>query len=106
MTEKTLGVPEVHCGHCVSSIEGAVGALLGVHEVHVDLDGKQVSVSFDEGTVELAAIIQSIEDQGYDVGESKPSISGGSQPLARRAQSQGELLHPPNPPLQIGRRPD
>lgn len=80
MTEKTLAVPEVHCDHCVSSIEGAVGALLGVLDVRVDLDGKQVSVSFDEGTVALTAIIQSIEDQGYDVGEPKP--------------------------LQIGRRPD
>ena len=80
MAEKTLAVPEVHCGHCISSIEGAVGGLQGVHKVSVDLEGKQVAVSFDEGTVPLETIVQTIEDQGYDVGESKP--------------------------LQIGRRPD
>jgi copper chaperone len=80
VTEKKLAVPEVHCGHCVSSIEGAVGRLGGVHSVKVDLDGKQVAVSFDEETVPLDSIIQAIEEQGYDVGEPKP--------------------------LEIGRRPD
>jgi copper chaperone len=80
MTSETLAVPEVHCGHCVSSIEGAVGAIPGVQDVRVDLDQRQVSVSFDEQRVPLDMIIHTIEEQGYDVGGPKP--------------------------MQIGRRPD
>lgn len=70
MTEQVLAVPEVHCGHCVSSIEGAVGALDGVQSVTVDLAGKDVSVRFDESRVTLETIVEAIEGQGYDVGES------------------------------------
>ena len=31
MTETTLSVPEIHCGHCKMSIEEAVGALRRRH---------------------------------------------------------------------------
>ncbi|HSL26358.1 MAG TPA: heavy-metal-associated domain-containing protein, partial [Acidimicrobiia bacterium] len=37
MTSRTLTVPDIHCGHCASSIEGAVGALAGVDDVKVDI---------------------------------------------------------------------
>jgi len=80
MTEQVLSVPQVHCDHCVSSIEGAVGALEGVSRVKVDLDRKDVSVVFDDSSTGLDRIVGAIEEQGYDVGPSKP--------------------------LQIGRRPE
>lgn len=67
--EKKLAVPEVHCQHCVSSIEGAVGELPGIESVKVDLETKRVDVSFDENQVQLDQIIQTISHQGYDVGE-------------------------------------
>lgn len=69
MKEQTLDVPEVHCDHCVSSIEGAVAQLSGVNEVKVDLSAKNVKVVFDEGAVGLEKIVDTIEGQGYDVGE-------------------------------------
>lgn len=68
MSEKVLAVPEVHCGHCVSSIEGAVSAIDGVKAVTVDLDRKDVTVSFDESAVALDQIISTIQEQGYEVG--------------------------------------
>ena len=68
MSEKVLAVPEVHCGHCVSSIEGAVSALQGVKKVNVDLERKDVTVDFDESSVALDQIIGAIEEQGYQVG--------------------------------------
>jgi copper chaperone len=67
MTTHTFNVPEVHCDHCVSSIEGAVGAISGVDDVKVDLAGRTVEVSFDESAVEIAEIVTAIEDQGYEV---------------------------------------
>ena len=70
MTMQTFQVPEVHCGHCVSSIETAVGALDGVDSVKVDLDTKNVTVSFDEASIPPATIVAAIEGQGYDVAAS------------------------------------
>ncbi len=67
MTETTFSVPEVHCGHCKSSIEGAVGALAGVTAVEVKIDERLVDVAWDEDTVDDAAIVAAIEEQGYEV---------------------------------------
>jgi copper chaperone len=80
MTEQTLKVPEVHCDHCVSSIEGAVGNLDGVTEVRVDLNAKAVSVVFDESSVRLDKIVETIEGQGYDVGEGDGLMQIGKRP--------------------------
>lgn len=66
-TTQTISVPEVHCGHCVSSIEGALTPMAGVDTAQVDLDTKSVTVTYDPDAVELAAVIGAIEEQGYDV---------------------------------------
>lgn len=68
MVEKVLSVPEVHCDHCVSSIEGTVGALAGVQEVKVDLGAKDVTVRFDDARANVEQIVAAIEEQGYKVG--------------------------------------
>ena len=67
MTTTTLSVPDISCGHCKSSIEGAVGALSGVSTVEVTIDAKTVDVSFDASSLALDSIIEAIEDQGYEV---------------------------------------
>lgn len=80
--EKVLSVPEVHCDHCISSIEGALGALEGVEEARVDLDEKNVTVRFDETHVAVDSIVGAIEDQGYDVGDSPKIHEIGKRPGA------------------------
>lgn len=67
MTNRILTVPDIHCDHCASSIEGAVGSLAGVDAVKVDIPGRTVDVSYDEDQVELEEIVTAIEDQGYEV---------------------------------------
>lgn len=67
MTTETISVPEVHCGHCVSSIEGALGPMEGVASASVDLDTRTVTVTYDDGTVTREQLVTAIEDQGYDV---------------------------------------
>lgn len=67
MTNKTLDVQGMSCGHCVSSIEGSVGKLSGVESVKVHLDEGKVDVQFDPDKVSLQEITEVIEDQGYDV---------------------------------------
>lgn len=63
----TLQVPEVHCDHCKTSLEGAVGGLGGVSNVEVSVPDATLDVSFDEASVDLDTIKKTIEEQGYAV---------------------------------------
>lgn len=67
MTTISLTVRGMSCNHCVNSIEGAVGKISGVESVKVDLGSNQVTVSYDEATVSVELLKETIEDQGYDV---------------------------------------
>lgn len=69
MTETTISVPEIHCDHCKSSIEGAVTAIEGVSTVTVDIPAATVAVSFDD-PAKLDHIVAAIEGQGYEVSTS------------------------------------
>lgn len=62
-----FSVPEVHCDHCTSAIEGAVLPTEGVSSVAVDIKGKIVTVSHDPSVADAAALTAKIEEQGYDV---------------------------------------
>ena len=66
-TNVKLSVPDISCGHCKSSIEGAVGPMEGVASAEVTIDDRTVDVVYDEAVVDLDAIVTAIEDQGYDV---------------------------------------
>ncbi|MFO7547455.1 MAG: copper ion binding protein [Acidimicrobiia bacterium] len=67
MTQLILSVPDISCGHCKSSIEGAVGSLTGVTTVEVAIDARTVALAYDEAVVDLETIVGAIEEQGYDV---------------------------------------
>lgn len=67
MTQVSLQVPEVHCDHCKTSIEGAVSQLPGIQTVEVAISDASVSVEYDEDTVDLEQIKSTIEEQGYAV---------------------------------------
>lgn len=67
MRKVLLQVPEVHCDHCKTSLEGAVGAMSGVEAVEVSVPDATLDVKFDEARVELDEIKGTIEEQGYAV---------------------------------------
>lgn len=67
MTRISLQVPEVHCDHCKSSIEGAVSQLPGIGAVDVAIADATVDVDYDETSVDVDEIKKSIEEQGYAV---------------------------------------
>jgi copper chaperone len=69
MTQVSLSVPEVHCDHCKSSLEGAVGSMRGVSAVDVSVAEATIAVEYDETAVDLGAIRSVIEEQGYDVAD-------------------------------------
>ncbi len=55
------------CGSCVREIETAVGALEGVATVKVSLADGSAVVSLDPARVTEAAVIEAVEDAGFDV---------------------------------------
>ena len=67
MTQQTLSVPDISCGHCKSSIEGAVAPMEGVTKAEVSIDDRNVDVEYDPSKIELSSIIDAISDQGYEV---------------------------------------
>ena len=67
MTARTLSVPEISCGHCKSSIEGAVATLAGVDRVDVRITDKAVDIDYDGTDATFDAIVTAIEDSGYEV---------------------------------------
>lgn len=66
MTTTVISVPEVHCDHCVRSIEGALGPMDGVTAATVSLDATCVTVEHDD-SVTREQLVDEIEAQGYEV---------------------------------------
>jgi copper chaperone len=62
-----LRVEGMSCAHCERAVKTAVGALEGVANVAVDLEGKRVTVEFDAAKAGLEGIRAAIEEEGYDV---------------------------------------
>jgi copper chaperone len=67
MTTETITVPEIHCGHCKTSIEGALRPLDGVERALVDVGARTVTVAYDPALIDPARLRAAIEEQGYEV---------------------------------------
>ncbi|MEA2001763.1 MAG: cation transporter [Actinomycetota bacterium] len=67
MTQITLNVPDISCGHCKMSIEGAVNELSGIESAVVDIEARTVAIAFDDAAQTLETVVNAIEEQGYEV---------------------------------------
>jgi copper chaperone len=67
MATETISVPEIHCDHCKSSIEGALESIGGVQGASVDIAARTVTVTYDEASVDRGELVEAIEQQGYEV---------------------------------------
>lgn len=67
MAQVTLSVPDISCGHCQTSIEGAVNPLDGVESAVVSVDEHSVAISYDGSDSTMEAIVTAIDEQGYEV---------------------------------------
>lgn len=63
----TMVAPDISCGHCVATIQKAVGGLDGVSKVAASEQTKQVQVEFDPARVSLAQIEAMLDEEGYPV---------------------------------------
>ncbi len=67
MTEKTLNVEGMSCGHCKAAVEGELNRLPGVQRAEADVERGTVEVSYDEATVSTGDLEGAIEEAGYTV---------------------------------------
>jgi len=67
MAQTTLSVPDISCEHCERTITEALTPLDGVREVKVDIPAKQVSVEYDEATVDVNRFKAVLQEEDYPV---------------------------------------
>jgi len=67
MTDVTLAVPDMSCGHCKAAVEGELNRLSGVEKANADIERGTVEVSYDESRVSNEQLVKAIEEAGYTV---------------------------------------
>lgn len=65
METAIFATPGIHCTSCLANIEDALGDLQGIGRVEADLPAETVSVSYDPGLADRAAIAAAITAAGY-----------------------------------------
>ncbi|SFU93259.1 heavy-metal-associated domain-containing protein [Alicyclobacillus macrosporangiidus] len=66
MATETIIVKGMTCSGCVNAVTRALKSVDGVQDAHVDLEGQQATVTFDESKTSVAKLKAAIEDAGYD----------------------------------------
>ena len=67
MTEKTLNVEGMSCGHCKAAVEEELNGLSGVEYSNADLQKGTVEVRYDESRTTDDDLIGAVEEAGYTV---------------------------------------
>ena len=62
--ERTVPVENIHCGHCVQSIQREVGEIPGVQSVRADAAGGTVTVIWDAPAT-WDQVVDTLRDIGY-----------------------------------------
>ena len=65
MATKTFKVPNIHCGHCVMTIEREVGELTGVTSVKAEESTRMVTVNWNEPPASWEAIRSLLTEINY-----------------------------------------
>ena len=69
MAAKTVTAPDIHCGHCVTTIQREVAELPGVIVVRADATTKQVTVEWDDKRTNWTAIRDLLVEINYPPSE-------------------------------------
>lgn len=64
MNETIIKVPDMSCGHCVATVQGALGRVNGVESVQVSLDTKIARVSHP-GEIDANALMAAVKAVGF-----------------------------------------
>src|SRR5688500_17733041 len=60
-----IKIEGMHCHKCETTIQKALLQHPGVHEVEVDFNSGQASVLYDDSSVTVKQLMQSVMDAGY-----------------------------------------
>jgi len=66
MTTAKLAIRGMTCEHCVKRVTKALEEVAGVAQAEVSLAENSAQVTFDEGKASLAALIEAVEEAGYE----------------------------------------
>lgn len=66
MTQGSIKVEGMSCGHCQMRVKKAVESVEGVQKADVNLQSKQVTLEYDEGKASLEKIKAAIKEAGYE----------------------------------------
>lgn len=66
MSQETIKVEGMSCGHCVMRVKKAVETVEGVLKANVDLQNKHVSIEYDEGKTNPEKFKAAIWEAGYE----------------------------------------
>ncbi|MGB9928678.1 MAG: heavy-metal-associated domain-containing protein [Methanosarcina sp.] len=66
MTQGSIKVEGMSCGHCQMRVKKAVEAVEGVQKADVNLQTKQVTIDYEEGKANLEKVKAAIKEAGYE----------------------------------------
>ena len=66
MQTLTLKIDGMTCGGCVKSVTKVLENLEGVEKAEVSLENANAIISFDESKIQPAALIEAVEEAGFD----------------------------------------
>jgi Cu+-exporting ATPase len=64
----TLPIVDIHCATCVQTIERVLRSTEGVRSAHVNYALGEAHVVYEPGLISLPAVVETIENAGYNVG--------------------------------------
>jgi len=67
MARTTLNVPDISCEHCEHAILEALKPEAGIEQVAVDIDAKEVHVTFDEHRIDVDRMRAILQEEDYPV---------------------------------------
>ena len=66
MKQIKIKIEGMTCGGCVSSVQNALQAVVGVEAISVSLEDGLAVVAYDESDCDVPAIVEAIEEAGFD----------------------------------------
>ncbi len=67
MQTVTLNIDGMTCGGCVKSVTRLLEGVEGVEKAEVSLENKNAVITFDESKTDADALIDTVEDGGFDI---------------------------------------
>jgi copper chaperone CopZ len=64
MSEKTVNIPDISCGHCLATVQREAKEVAGVSSVEGDVATKNVTIQWD-APASWEAIEAALKDAGY-----------------------------------------